>query len=124
MTPGHAATARFRPEALAALAREDRRKLVQTLLTESGSHIRGGTSAVAYDELILETRPLWRPRRVRVNAAARPSTQDDVDRLAEAVEATGEAEGVLLAALGVVGELRPPTTIMVPRASTMPPGTR
>ncbi len=44
--------------------------------------------------------------------AARPSTQD-VARLAEAVEAAGEAEGVLLAALGSVGELRPPTMIMV-----------
>jgi hypothetical protein len=86
---------------------------VQVLLTESGSRVVEVHRPVAYDELILGTRPLWRPRRVRVRVAARPSTQDDVDRLAEAVEAAGEAEGVLLAALGVVGELRPPTTLMV-----------
>lgn len=104
---------RFSPEALAALGRDDRRKLVQVLLTESGSRVVEVHRPVAYDELILETRPLWRPRRVRVRVAARPSTQDDVDRLAEAVEAAGEAEGVLLAALGSVSELRPPTTIMV-----------
>jgi hypothetical protein len=104
---------RFSPEALAALARDDRRKLVQVLLTESGNRVVEVHRPAAYDELILETRPLWRPRRVRVRVAARPSTQDDVDRLAEAVEAAGEAEGVLLAALGSVGELRPPTTIMV-----------
>ncbi len=104
---------RFSPEALAALARDDRRKLVQVLLAESGSRVVEVHRPVAYDELILETRPLWRPRRVRVRIAARPATQDDVDRLAEAVEAAGEAEGVLLAALGSVGQLCLPTTIVV-----------
>ncbi len=86
---------------------------MRVLLTESSNRVVEVHRPAAYDELILETRPLWRPRRVRVRVAARPSTQDDVDRLAEAVEAAGKAEGVLLAALGSVGELLPPTTIMV-----------
>ena len=82
---------RFSPEALAALARDDRRKLVQVLLTESGNRVVEVHRPAAYDELILETRPLWRPRRVRVCVAARPSTQDDVDRLAEIRQAEIEA---------------------------------
>lgn len=49
---------RFTPEALATLAREDRRKLVQVLLTESGSRVVEVHRPVGYDELILETRPL------------------------------------------------------------------
>jgi hypothetical protein len=81
---------RFSPEALATLARDHRRKLVQVLLTESGSGVVE-VHRPAYDELILETRPLWRPLRVRVCVAARPSTQDDVDRLAEIRQAEIEA---------------------------------
>ena len=104
---------RFTPDALAALDRDERRKLAQVLLTETGNHIVEVHRPAAYDELIVETRPLWRPRRLRVRIAARAAAQDDVDRLAEAVETAGDAEGVLLTPLGADGSLQPPPTIMV-----------
>src|SRR5829696_1381367 len=56
----------FGPEDLAGLGRAERRKLAQVLLTEAGSRVVEVHQPVAYDEFILETRPLWRPRRVRV----------------------------------------------------------
>jgi hypothetical protein len=104
---------RFTPEALAALDRDARRKLVQVLLTETGSRVVEVHRPAAYDELILETRPLWRPRRLRVRIAARTAARDDVDRLTEAVETAGDAEGILLTPLGTDGPLQPPATIMV-----------
>lgn len=104
---------RFTPEALAALNRDARRKLVQVLLTETGSRVVEVHRPAGYDELILETRPLWRPRRLRVRIAARAAAQDDVDRLAEAVETAGDAEGMLLTPLGTDGPLQPPATILV-----------
>lgn len=91
---------RFTAVDLAALERDDRRKLAQVLLTETGNNVVEAHRPVAYDELLLEARPLWRPRRVRVRIADRPVTQDDVDRLADAVDTGGDAEGLLIAPLG------------------------
>jgi hypothetical protein len=46
---------RFAPEALATLARANRRKLVWVLLTESGSRVVEVHRPVAYDETIADT---------------------------------------------------------------------
>jgi hypothetical protein len=104
---------RFSPKDLAGLERVARRKLAQVLLTEAGSRVVEVHRPAAYDEFILETRPLWRPRRVRARIADRVVGQEDLDRLAEAVETAGDAEGVLLAPLGAHGHLHPATTVMV-----------
>jgi hypothetical protein len=84
---------RFTALDLAALERDGRRKLAQVLLTETENNVVEAHRPVAYDELVLEARPLWRPRRVRVRIADRAVTQDDVDRLPDAVDTGGDAEG-------------------------------
>lgn len=104
---------RFTPADLAGLARADRRKLMQLLLTESGSRVVDFQAPAGYDELVLETRPLWRPRRVRVRIADRPVDQASVDRLAAAVSTNGDAEGLLLATLGSDGHPVAPPTVML-----------
>jgi len=106
---------RFTPADLAGLARAERRKLVQLLLTESGSHVVDFQAPAGYDELVLETRPLWRPRRVRVRIADRPIDRDSIERLAAAVAANGDAEGLLLATLGFDEEPVAPPTVMLLR---------
>jgi hypothetical protein len=108
------AARRFSADDLAALGRAERRKLMQLLLTESGGRVVEYHSPAAYDELVLESRPLWRPRRVRVRVATRPVEQPAVQRLADAVAAAGDAEGLLLAPLGVAdGQQAPPTVMIV-----------
>lgn len=104
---------RLTPEGLAALPRDDRRKLMQLLLTDAGAHVAAFNRPAAYDELVLETQPLWRSRRIRARVAARRVTQDDVDRLAEAVDAAGDADGLLLAPLGHDDGLTVPATVML-----------
>lgn len=104
---------RFSPADLATLSRAERRKLVQLLLTESGSRVVDFQAPTSYDELVLETRPLWRPRRVRVRIADRPVDRDSVDRLAGAVAANGDAEGLMLAVLGFDGEVVAPPSVMI-----------
>lgn len=104
---------RFSPDDLAALDRDDRRKLTQLLLTETGSRVVEVHRPVAYDELVLETRLLWRARRVRVRVADRPVGQSDVDRLAEAVAASGDAEGVIFAPLSATDGIQVPAAVML-----------
>jgi hypothetical protein len=101
----------FSPADLAGLGRAQRRKLMQLLLTESGSRVVEFQSPASHDEIVLETQPLWRPRRVRVRIASRPVDTGAVERLAAAVAAAGDAEGVLLAPLGQSGDLLAPPTV-------------
>jgi hypothetical protein len=91
---------RFGPEDLAALARDERRKLVQLLLDDAGPRVVDFQNPAAYDELILEVDVLWQGRRVRLRIADRVITQEDVDRLTAAVRGAGDAQGVLIAPLG------------------------
>lgn len=104
---------RFSPADLAALDRAQRRKLMQLLLTEAGSRVVDFQAPAAYDELVLESRPLWRSRRVRVRVADRPVDQADVDRLAEVVAASGDAEAVLLACVGMAHSIQVPAPVML-----------
>jgi len=104
---------RFSPADPAALERGQRRKLMQLLLAESGNQVIDFQAPAAYDELVLETRPLWRPRRVRVRVADRPVEQNDVARLADAVAANADAEGVLLATVGMADSIQAPDTVML-----------
>ena len=70
--------------------------------TESGAEIVEFNRPSAYDELVLETTPLWRRRRVRVRVATHSIEQRDVDRLVERVTEAGDAEGLLIAPLDPV----------------------
>ena len=108
----------FEPDELARTSREQRRKLCQVLLTETGSRVVEYNHPAVYDELLLETVPLWRPRRVRVRIAARVVEQTDVDRLAERVAQEGDADGVLIAPLGVANSLTvlPRVAVIEPKA--------
>jgi hypothetical protein len=54
----------------------------------------------AYDEFVLETTPLWRPRRVRVRIATAGVLQTDVDGLSARVIEAGDADAVLVAPFG------------------------
>lgn len=101
----------FGPAELASLPRESLRKLCQVLLTESGAQVVEFNSPAAHDELVVETLPLWRPRRTRVRIATRQVEQRDVDRLVERITAEGDAEGVLIAALGVSEEVSVPARV-------------
>ena len=104
---------RFTPKDLAAIPREDRRKLVQLLLDDAGLRAVDFQSPAAYDELILEAEGLWRPRRVRVRIADRPVTQADVKRIAVSVRDAGEAEGILIAPLGADPDVTVSPAIML-----------
>jgi hypothetical protein len=101
----------FGPEQLSETPREDLRKLCQVLLTETGSRVVEYYNPAAHDELVLETLPLWRPRRIRVRIAARPVEQGDVDRLAERVAEAGDADGILIAPLGVADGVTIPARV-------------
>jgi hypothetical protein len=102
---------RFRPDDLAALSRDDRRKLMQVLLTEGGARVVEVHRPAGYDELVLQVTPLWHPRRVRVRIATRRVEQADIDRLAEAVATAGDAEGLSLAGVGHADGLRLPADL-------------
>ena len=101
----------FGREQLAATPREHVRKLCQVLLTETGSRIVEYNRPAAHDELVLETLPLWRPRRMRVRIAARLVEQGDVDRLAGRVAEAGDADGVLIAPLGIADRVAVPAGV-------------
>jgi hypothetical protein len=90
----------FNAKSLAGLSRPERRKLAQVLLTEGGARVLDYNRSGTYDELVLETTPLWNPRRVRARIAIQPVKKRDIERLAERVLEAGDAEGVLLAPLG------------------------
>lgn len=97
----------FCPEQLAETPREQLRKLCHVLLTETGSRVVEYNAPAAHDELVLEALPLWRTRRVRVRIAARLVEQGDVDRLAQRVAEEGNADGVLIAPLGIAEGVTP-----------------
>lgn len=104
---------RFGLEALAALSRSRRRQLCQVLLTEAGARVVEFQGPAAYDELVLQTTPLWRARTVRVRIAARAVTQRDVERLATRARDEGDADAVLLAPLGTDGALDSRSGVML-----------
>lgn len=93
------------PEDLAKIPRSRLRQLCQVLLTESGARVVEFNDPAAYDELVLEVLPLWRPRRVRVRIAARVIKQSDIARLADRVANAGDADGVLIAPLGFAASI-------------------
>ncbi|MBS1676386.1 MAG: hypothetical protein JST08_03270 [Actinobacteria bacterium] len=66
-----------------------------------------------YDELVVSTTPLWRPRTLRVRIAAGPVGQDDMDRLADRVRDAADSEGVILAPFGVENDLVVPLELSV-----------
>jgi hypothetical protein len=103
----------FRPDELAGTPRAQRRKLCHVLLTETGSRVVEYHNPAAYDELLLEVLPLWRQRRVRVRIAARAVEQNDVDRLAERVRQAGDADGLLIAPLGVAEGVTAPARVAI-----------
>ena len=92
---------RFDADDLARLDRGLRRKLCLAILTESGARVVSLHAPAAYDELVLQTTPLWDPRTVRVRIAARPVDQPALDRLAARVREACDVEGVMIAAHGV-----------------------
>jgi hypothetical protein len=64
------ASRQFAAEDLAAVRRPDHRKLIQLLLTEAGSRTVEFQTSANYDELMVESVPLWRRRRMRARIAA------------------------------------------------------
>jgi hypothetical protein len=101
------------------MPRGDVRRLCQVLLTEAGTRLVEFQSPAAHDELVLETAPLWRPRRVRVRIAARVVEQRDVDRLADRVANAGDADGVLIATLGVAADVAIPPRVELVTAEAL-----
>jgi hypothetical protein len=90
----------FSVDQLAALARPERRRLCQLLLTETGAQVSEVSSPAGYDEFVLEATPLWRSRTIRVRIAVNEATQDDVDRLSERVGTAADADGLLITPAG------------------------
>lgn len=91
---------RFGPAELRALPREERRQLAQLLLTDGTARVVEFHNTAAYDELVLETPLLWRSRRVRARIADQPVEPANLRRLSEAVRRAGDAEGIMIAAVG------------------------
>jgi hypothetical protein len=104
---------RFDSSDLASLPRDERRKLFQVLLTENGVEVIEYSGPAAYDELVVATRPLWRRRTIRVRIAADQVGQGDVDRLADRVRDASDSEGLMLAPLGVEGNVAVPSQLSV-----------
>jgi hypothetical protein len=104
---------RFGPDELNALAPAQRRKLAQVLLNEAGAHIVEFQTTGAHEEFVLETPLLWRARRVRVRVAAQPVDTASLTRLAEAVRAGSDAEGVMLAPCGIIEPITIPPEVQV-----------
>jgi hypothetical protein len=104
---------RFGPTELRALPREERRKLAQILLTDGAARVVEFHSTASYDELVLETPLLWRRRRVRVRVADQPVDDVALRRLSEAVRTAGDAEGIMIAAVGGDLPATVPADVMV-----------
>jgi len=104
---------RFGPGELAALPREERRKLAQVLLSDGPARVLEFQSTGAYDEFVLDVPLLWRSRRVRVRVADEVVDSTALTRLREAVYAASDAEGVLVAARGVAAGIGVPTGVML-----------
>lgn len=98
---------------LAALAGDERRKLVQALLQERGAHVVEFQSQATHDELVAEITPLWRRRTIRIRVAAQELDQPAVDRLEARVREAGDTEGVMVAALGSAGDLSVPAPLSI-----------
>jgi hypothetical protein len=118
--PAHSATSRvtrpdrrFGPDELRALPRDQRRKLAQVLLTDGAAHVVEFQSTAAHDEFVLEAPLLWRPRRVRVRIAAQPVDAAALERLSEAVSTAGDAEGLMIAAVGGTAPTTVPSGVML-----------
>lgn len=104
---------RFGPDELRALAPAQRRKLAQVLLNDTGASIVEYQSTGTHEEFVLETPLLWRTRRVRVRVATQPVDTAALGRLAEAVRAAGDAEGVMLAPCGTTELLSVATDVQL-----------
>lgn len=104
---------RFGRDELASLEREQRRKLVQVLLNDTGAHLIEFQSTGAHDEFVLEMPLLWRARRVRVRVAAEPVDTSSLARLAEAIRVSGDAEGIMLAPCGAPEPLTIPAEVQL-----------
>jgi hypothetical protein len=103
----------FTVDALARLARGERRRLVQVLVTQFGGKLAGFQQTAGHDEFELEIAPLWRERRLRIRIATRPVDQAALDRLEARVLQGGDAEGVMIAPFGIAGAPRPAKSVMV-----------
>lgn len=68
---------------------------------------------------MLESPVLWRPRRVRVRIADRPVDAAALQRLSEAVRSAGDAEGIMIAALGGVPPSPVPSDVMLVQPSEL-----
>jgi hypothetical protein len=106
----------FDADDLAALAAEQRRKLFQVLLTESGALVDQVYRAGDHDELVLTQTPGWREQRVRARIYYREVTPADMEALLTTVQAEGDAEGLLIATEGVARNVqeRPPVGLLEP----------
>ena len=93
---------RVGPDGLANLDRGERRKLCQALVTEGGVDALNSRAQTAHDELVLHVAPLETRRTVHVRTAAREVDQAALDRLADRVAEASDAEGMMIAAHGIV----------------------
>ncbi|WP_238963565.1 restriction endonuclease FokI C-terminal domain-containing protein [Mycobacterium paraintracellulare] len=70
-------------------------------MTETGSRVIDFQQSGSYDEIVVESKPLWRRRTVRARIATAKVSQEHVDQLAEASALTADVEAVLFAPHGV-----------------------
>lgn len=96
---------------LASVERSEHRKLVQLLLTETGSSVVEFQSSESYDEIVVESTPLWRRRTVRARIATAKVDQARVDQLAEAAIQAADVEAVLFAPHGVEDSVSIPSGV-------------
>lgn len=106
----------FTADGLSGMQRRDHRKLLQLLLTEAGSRAVEFQTSASYDEIMVDSRPLWRPRRVRARIAAGTVDQRAIDQLAEAAVQAADVEAVLFAPHGASESVTVPSgvTLVLP----------
>jgi hypothetical protein len=104
---------RFGVEELAALPRDDRRKLVQVLLQERGARIVEFQTQATHDELVAELSPLWHRSTIRIRIACQSVDQTALDRLATRVQEAGDTEGVIITPFGMTAGASPAPAVNV-----------
>jgi hypothetical protein len=94
-----------------------RRQLCHALLIETGARVRDVIPVAGSIDFIVETVPLWRPRRVRVRLLDGGAGDDDGRRLREVSDASGDAEAILIETAASQQKASMPSEIMLVRAS-------
>jgi hypothetical protein len=117
--PATAPTRRFSPADLAGLDPTIRRQICHALLVETGLRVGPVEEGADFVDFVVETVPVWRPRRALVRLLHRAATSDDVTRVAELTAARSLSEGTVIETAPQLTQLPTDDRVLVVRARTL-----